>query len=123
MGSPNDIFPLVMKYTENSEESPWMIWLDVIRYSTVVVYEDDVAVSYVTGYRNEEGNLFVRYAVSDHPWMSKENMDDIMRILQEEQQTTSEIYMESTLPERLWLRYGFKPYKTIYRKTLNHGGD
>ena len=123
VGSPNDIFPLVMKYAEKTGENPWMCWLDVIRYSTVVVYEGDIAVSYVTSYKNDDGSLFIKTAVSDHPWMSVEVFEDICRRLQEEQGTAPEVYMESSLPERLWKRYGFIPHRVLYKKTLNHGGD
>jgi hypothetical protein len=124
---PNDIFPLVMKYAEKTGENPWVSLYDVMRYSTALVYEGGIPISYVSGHRNEDGDLFIKTAYADHPFMSTKAFEEICEMLVEEQQSSNTIFISSKLPERLWKRYGFNPYETLYKKiihkTLSTGGD
>ena len=122
VASPSDIFPLVMKYAKQTGENPWLCWYDIMRYSTVVVYEEEVPVAYTTGYRNENGDLFIDTALAEHQ-LTPDIFDDICRLIKEEQGTSSHIFISSVLPARLLTRYGFTYFETTYKKTLDPGGD
>ena len=120
---PNEIFPLVMKYAEKTGENPWISLYDVMRYSTVLVYDEKGPVSYVSGHINEEGDLFIKSIFVDHPFMSIPAFDDVCRIIIDEQGTTNTVYISTKLPSRILSRYNFEYYETIYKKTLSTGGD
>ena len=110
------------EYAEKSGKNPWQCVFNLFNQDrqTIFVVEDGVPISFIHGYLNNDGELFIHYAYVDHPDVDSPKWFNTMCTMMADKYDypVTNVVMETKETDRLWKRYGFIPTRIVYGKKL-----